>query len=367
MTGAVLEIHKKTWGKFPESVIFFFGKKYRLALFTFFFGTSLFLFLLLYRPTNYTKYLSVIASTGKNTLQISTFLGAILIGTISTKIYNVRKERLEILPELRKLTIKLNSYRKICNILIINNEFWVKNSRLYVKKHYPNLNFSSLHESTLVDHKYAFEKEMNRMYNDEKVSSDIYLQLELLATPTNEPLGDILYTENDIAYKYPYTFIRRLRATGYGNGFWKYFKDKWAVYGSFFNFNSITNQEKRSIEKEARKIDQDFLNREFNKELLVDIGNKMLQEIIPRMHVLSYEVNKPTPRIINTMWSVLVVLVIWGILPGVFGPIFDFEFTSSALSIATISSIVIYLVFKLKLMAKKEINTDDSPYWDGRF
>lgn len=356
-----------SWGKYPETLMLFFTKKYRLGLTTLVLGFSIFLVLFFYHPDKYDEYQAEVTKAGDSVLKFSTFLGAILIGAITTKIYNVRRERRDVMPELRQLTLKLNSFRKISNHLLGITDFWINDSLSYVKKTYPNLDFYSSQARKEVDEKYIHREEHNKFLSDNEKTGSAYFQLSLLASPTKKTFQDILYLENDVVKKYPFDFIEKLYLSDYGNHFWYYLDHKWSLFNEFFNFSAISINDRKYFMREFRKIDKLDSSEEFHQKLFVKIGNKIHQEIVTRLYILSYEVDRPVPKVINTFWLVLVFLVLFGILPQLFGGIFSVPFISSAISISTIASLVFFIVMKIKYMSKEEISDDDSPFWDDKF
>ena len=95
----------------------------------------------------------------------------------------------------------------------------------------------------------------------------------------------------------------------------------------------------------------------FSEDLLSKIGEQMSEDVIPRLLELTLQTHQRVPRIINIAYSLMVLLIIFGI----FQPLVTFLFVLPALftylSIAIVVSMLLFIMLSVYPFVLQEINT----------
>ena len=145
-----------------------------------------------------------------------------------------------------------------------------------------------------------------------------------------------------------------------GSGLWHFFGYKYPSFKDELDVNRIFERHQDKILNYAIQLDLNkYQDMGFSEELLSKIGEQMSEDVIPRLLELTLQTRQRVPRIINITYSLMVVLIIFGI----FQPLVTFLFVLPALltylSIAVVVSMLLFIMLSVYPFVVQEINTKE--------
>jgi len=302
-----------------------------------------------------------------NVLQFSGIYSALLITFIVSKIFQIRQEKISRLKEIITLSNKVTDFRRICQVLYDNYDFWDAQMQRTVKSKFKGLSYFHIH----IDSYYYIPKykDLITSFNEwsPKPGASFYLALKSLVVSDKRSFQLELYDEFDHNVIYSFDIISKWVGAGSANCFFYYLDHKWHSYETLFKLELIPRDERGRIEELATKIDERRYGGEtFSRPLLVKIGNHFESEILPRLFQLTYYNKTGITGPLNFIIYNLLIIMIFG----VFVPIilssgqlkYSLMYLISKISIIIISITIFYFVVSFKRILKNEIEIDVNHY-----
>lgn len=302
-----------------------------------------------------------------NILQFSGIYSALLITFIVSKIFQIRQERIERIKEIITLSNKVTDFRRICQILYDNNDFWDGAMQRKMKSTFDELSYFHIHLENYYD--IPKWRKLIDSFNKwtPRPGASFYLALKSLVKSDRRSFQLELYDEYDHNIIYTFDIISKWVGAGSANSFFYYLDHKWASYRGTFNLNFITREDCRKIEELAGKIDEKRYGEEtYNRGLLVNIGNHFNSEILPRLLQLTYYNSLGITNTLNFLITNLLVIMIFGVLIPIILSSGGLEFSEmyflSKISIIVISISIFYFIFYFRKILKEEIEINGNHY-----
>jgi len=286
------------------------------------------------------------------TLTVSGILSAILITFLTSKVLQIRQEKLQRVPDFKDLTQKLHKFRNIINRLIHSN-LWVDGLWIFIDTNYQKLSHFDVREMAFVGSK---PTELATKYiRDHKFGDlgDLYLELKSFLF---DPYFDqTLYSEFEVPVYYSKEIVEKWIKYECGGGFWYYFEYKYAAYKPSLRVDQIYIGDQTAIKEICLKIDYErYKNIEFGPELLAKLGTQFHSEIIPKLSRLQTYAERGLPSIVNFLFIVLGLLIFFGIAVPLLIKLFFLNPLFDIISISVVLTICFYLITSFYQAMKKE-------------
>lgn len=283
---------------------------------------------------------------------ISILLVVVLLMFILTKTNQLRYSGSSIHKELHSLTQKVHNFRNIAEILV-RSKVWAPGLKEYIDEEFANLNFFMMKEFYKGRSKLALEYiEENNRYGD---SESLYLESKslLLSDPSDSKIDTFINPRS-----YGIRILKKWVEHKVGSGLWHIFGYKYASYKDELDVNRIFERHQDKIMSYAIQLDlQRYQDMGFSEELLSKIGEQMSEDVLPRLLELTLQTRQRVPRIINICYSLMVLLIIFG----VFQPLVSFLFVLPAIfsysSIAVVVAMLLFIMLSVYPFVLQEINT----------
>jgi len=287
---------------------------------------------------------------------LSSIIAGIVIAFITSKIIQIRQEKIALKPSIWDLTKKLHYFRKIIHEFVNNYDFWPNGLPNYIKQTYPALSYYDVRDIIYVNKQ--TKEEASKFIQDEKygeIKKQAFLEMKSFLLPI-KVCDETVYSEFDVELMYSTNTLDKWQEYDCGSMIWNLFDDKYMLYEGQFDFNSFQVSKQKEIDLLAKKIDiERYKNIEFGPNLLGKLGSQIDLDIIPKLNRLQHEFEKGIPVILRFMYFVLSSILIFGVVLPIILKLFDFPVIISFISITTVLSLTIFLVLRLPYVMKREI------------
>jgi len=276
----------------------------------------------------------------------------VLLIFILTKTNQLRYSGSSLHKELYDLTQKVHHFRNIIEILV-RSKVWAPGLKEYIDEEFSNLNFFMMKEFYKGRSKLALEYiEENNRYGD---SESLYLESKamLLSEPSDSKMDTFINPRN-----YNVRILKKWVEHKVGSGLWHFFGYKYASFKDELDVHRIFERHQEKILNYAIQLDLPrYQDMGFSEELLSKIGEQMSEDVIPRLLELTLQTRQRIPRIINISYSLMVLLILFG----VFQPLVSFLFVLPAIysyvSIAVVVAMLLFIMLSVYPFVIQEINT----------
>lgn len=311
-------------------------------------GISLFIGLELYFSSNNLSALH-------NILLFITFLSAILCGVllnfILSRASQLRYSSDSIKNELEKLTQQVHYFRDIADILL-RSKVWTLGLPAYIDEEFSNLNYFLVKEFYKGRSKLALEyiEEKDR-YGETEI---LYLETKslLLNDPTKSNVKNYMNPK-----EYDIRMLKKWTMHKVGMGWNHYFGFKYNHFKQELDVYRIYERHQDKILKYAIELDTvRYQNMGFGEELISKLGMHLSEEVLPQLLALTQQSLKKMPKIINIAYSLLIILILFGVLLPVVTLLFSLDNIFGFISISVILSILLFLMFSTYQYVAKQIN-----------
>jgi hypothetical protein len=338
-----------------SSKFFFYNKNRNLTI-----ALSLSFFISLILLQNYHLRNSDNLNTLLNNIfQFSGIFSALLITIVISKIFQIRQEKLNRLKEIINLSNRTTDFRRICQILYDEYDFWNVPMRKKMESEYRHLSYFHLHLESIRTP--AQQELIDKFHKERLIGSNFYLGVKSLLSGQKRSFQLELYNDYDHNIVYPFKLIQSWHGADSANVFWYFLEDKWNSYKTAFNFTAFSEYDKKTIVLLAKKINaKKYESSCFSKDLLVNIGNDFQSYIFPRLYALTYYNELGIPKTILLLIRILISTMIFGVfiplwLSSIIITNLDIKIFISIVSIIILSLSIIYFVFSFKKILENEI------------
>lgn len=300
-----------------------------------------------------TDFTEVLSSSREYILTISGLLAGIIMAYLTSKVLQMREERITKLPQINELTQKVHRFRNIVNKLL-SSDLLPRKVQNMVDTKYGGLTFFDYRENTFVGAKTT--KQSIDYINDTSCGGLTHLYLEMRAfVPKNHGFDETLYSEFEVSKFYDTQLLEKWVKYDCGNGLWYYFDNEYAVYRNSFNLN-IYKGYKDEILESCLQIDKErYQGMSFDAKLLAKLGTQMHSDIIPKLFKAQLSIEKGLPKIVNYLFSIFVLLALFGVITPLLSSIFNLCPIWDMISISATIGICAYIILSFYGFMKQEI------------
>ncbi len=297
------------------------------------------------------EFISAIHNVLNMSMIISGVLATAIMFYLATIVINLRNKRNSIVSDLDKVTQKMHSFRNIIDLLY-RSKMWLPGLKQYLDEEYANLNFFEVKEFYKGYSKLAIEfLQENHPYQD---TENLYLEFKamLITSPKEKVVSEnIRYPRH-----YDNAIVEKWLEHKCGSGLWYYFGYKFATYKSALDLDAVFERHQDKIMTLAQSIDSaTFEDSSFNEVFLSKLGEYMNKEVIPKLHQFQTFAAQKLPKMVNSIFSLFVVLVSFGVLLPLLYLLLNLDPTFAIISVAMTIGVLFYIITSFYQFLTKEI------------
>ena len=301
-----------------------------------------------------TDFAMTLATSRESILTISGLLSGIIMAYLTSKVLQIREERLAKLPQINELTQKVHKFRSIINKLL-STDLLPQAGRNIVDTKYKGLTFFDYKEISFVGSK---PSELLTKYSQDTHCggiSNLYLELRAFV-PKEHKFDETLYSEFEVSKFYETQLLEKWVKYDCGNGLWYYFDNEYAIYKNKYKFD-IYQKYKEEILMNCLQIDKErYQGMQFDNELLAKLGTQMHSDIIPKLFKAQLSIERGLPLIVNYLFVMFVLLVLLGVIIPLFSNLFMLCPIWDIISISGTIGICSYIILSFYGFMKQEID-----------
>jgi len=296
-------------------------------------------------------FINSIHSVMDITMIISGVLATAIMFYLATIVINLRNKRNSIVSELDSVTQKMHSFRTIIDLLY-RSKMWLPGLKQYLDEEYANLNFFEVKEFYKGYSKLAIEfLQENHPYQD---TENLYLEFKamLITSPKEKIVSEnIRYPRH-----YDNAIVEKWLEHKCGSGLWYYFGYKFATYKSALDLDAVFERHQDKIMTLAQSIDSEaFEDSSFNEVFLSKLGEYMNKEVVPKLHQFQTFAAQKLPKMVNSIFSLFIVLVGIGVLLPLLYLLLNLDTTFAIVSVAMTIGVIFYIMTSFYQFLTREI------------
>lgn len=286
-------------------------------------------------------------------ISISGFLAAFIMVYLASSALGLKKNRVQVIDSLSKITQKMHNFREIVNLLL-QSKMWLPGLKEYIDDEFEGLNFFEVKEFYKGKSKLAIEfLQESHHYGD---TENLYLELKslLMTKPKERKLP-----KNVVFPKiYDKAIIEKWLEHKCGSGLLYYFGYKFGIYKETLDIEAVFERHQDKIMSLANSIDPEvFEDSSFNEVFLSKLGDYMANDVMPNLFQLQEDVNTRMPRILNYLYGIFLFLVLFGVLLPLGFLLFNLPILLLIFSFASVISIIFFITTTFYQFLSKEINS----------
>lgn len=290
-------------------------------------------------------------------IRISTVLLTIFIGYLFAKLFQNRREKIEIQKTIRAYSKQLTGFRRVVNYLLQSNDFWITYDEISSAKYrHPQVGFQELEIGTEnnYDRYKAFLED--KSFNSTRVI--IYYNMEEIIK--QKYVGWKHDKSSEV--KYPRHILEWIEHPI--NQLYYYFDYKYQKHTKLlFDFDSLKHSYYfNEIIEEIESIFPSYTGlKTITHKTIGELSSKVLTEVVQKMtEITKYdsEYVSSNMRLIVTMMKIMLVTGL--LIPLVSQFISDSLYLHilGAISFGIVGSVVLWLTFEIKGIVLDELNTE---------
>lgn len=304
---------------------------------------------------------SLLKESIQNLFTFSSIFSAILITFIISKIFQIRNEKRDLRIKIVILSNKVTDLRRICEKLISNYDVWDSKTKSKLENKYKTLSYQHLYD----DYQNSKPKQLISEYleDGDLRGATFYLALRDLVRRKGRKFNLELYGDYDEDIIYPFETIRIWHGISCANAFFYYLDHRYNSYKENILIDKLTSEEKREIENLAKKINKEkYIDRSFDRHLLVDIGNDFEVDYFPKLYDLLYEFQNSFSNTFIYTLRLLYIIIFFGVFIPMIFPFLNNSITIQIglVYISTLTILIIFINFMIDFIKilKNEINLE---------
>lgn len=256
-----------------------------------------------------------LAGVTTDLLTVSGIITAIIMAYLTSKVLQIRHEKINRLNEYNELTQKVHRYRAILNRLKHSAVGSGNGNSRILQKEFENMIPKSMRD-------------------------------------------DDLYSDFDRPKYYSQKFVEQWIDNDCGNGLWSHF-DEYLDDIKSNALDSLSERDKGIIIAYCMRIDETrYKSMEFGPNLLAKLGTQFFADIFPRLYGLQLRFKKKLPKVINYLYVILCLLIIFGILFPLLIRLFGPNPRMEIISLSVIIAVCVNIIFSFYAFLKNEIKID---------
>jgi len=300
---------------------------------------------------NFTKILEDIRT---DILTASGVLSGLIIAYLTSKVLQIRQEKLARLPQLNEQIQKLHKCRSIINTLLLSS-LWVDGLIRFVEEKYQGLTHFDVRKTSIPGLKST--QQAQDFMEDYEFGDTAKLYLELKSFIPNKSYDQTLYTEFDVpGYYYNAKILQKWIDYDCGNGLYNYFGPNYSFYKDDLRLANVYLGDKKEIIEACQKIDQErYKGLDFGPELLSKLGAQLTADILPQLVRLQLFMEQGLPRIITYLFIVAGLLILFGVTLPLMTKLYRLPPIFDIVSISVTIAISFYLLISFYGFMRREI------------
>ncbi len=283
---------------------------------------------------------------------ISGFLSAILMVFLAASAMNQKNYKASIIHKINKTTQKMHNFRTIAELLF-HSEIWLPGLKNYIEKEYGNLSYFEVKEFYKGKCKLSIEFLQETHHFGE--TENLYLELKslLMTDPKIKQIPETL----DYPMFYSAQIISKWVEHKSGNGLWYVFGYKFGNYKDSLNLEAVFERHRERILTLANTIDNEvFEKSSFNDVFFSKLWEYLTKDVIPKLAQFQSQIDRRTPRLIYYLYTVFLLLIIFGVLVPLTYLMLSFSMTFLIISYAIVLSTIFYVAVTFHIFLSKEVN-----------
>ncbi len=311
-----------------------------------------------------------------NMIQFTGVFSAILITYIISKIFQIRQEKIALIPKLEDLSNKVTNVRRIANILLNTHAFWEDSMKKYFETKFNGLDKCTFND-VRKNREHVYRELLNEYHKEHGQTGDsnpelsskyygheFYLDLKALAKGRKGD-ANFWYGEDDLNYIYESKIIEKWTHSHCGD-FWYFLSPdgEGKQYSSAFHIEKISKPNKERILRLVKKTEPDIDLEQSLNTILGELGGKFTSLYLYKLLQYLNITEKRIPIIIRNLTTILSITII----SGLFIPIilsatniesFELKRTIIYISLASLIASILFFLLTLKSMLKSVIDVTD--------
>lgn len=283
---------------------------------------------------------------------ISGFLSAILMVFLAATAMRRKSYKAKIIHKISKTTQKMHHFRTIAEILF-NSNIWLPGLKEYMEKDYAGLTYFELKEFYKGKSKLAIEfLQQSHHFGD---TENVYLELKSLLM--THPLEKRIPETIDYPIYYNNGIIEKWAANKCGAGLWYIFGYKYGQYKQSINLEAVFERHKEKILTLANTINHDmFENSSFNEVFFSKLWEHLTKDVIPKLLQFQEHINKKTPQLVNYLYIVFLLLMVFGVLLPLTYLMIGFSAVAILVGFSIVVSTLFYVAITFHVYLSKEVS-----------
>ncbi|GHT39445.1 hypothetical protein AGMMS49965_05460 [Bacteroidia bacterium] len=305
------------------------------------------------------QFIETLEETRVNIITISSVLSGIIIAYLTSKVLQIRNEKIAKMPELNDLTQKLHRFRRIAWKLF--KEFWTNSDGVndFIEK-YRMVSFFDVKSDMPSPKAKKFIEEMA----ESEYNNIAYFCLELRSfIDMTAVMSDmyILISEFDIPVPFNSKILRDWIDNGCGCGFLEFDKEYCSHLNKVPLTLNISKEAEESIKQLAVQIDKERYEQIDCTSTLFKLGMQIHYDIIPSLYRLHLQIEGKLPLLVKYLFWIFVLLIVFGVVLPLLSKILLLSTIVDIISISMTISLCIYIVFSFYGFLKSEIDVEYYP------
>lgn len=241
-------------------------------------------------------------------ITVGGIISAFVIAYLSTKVFDVRRERSAIKAKLDVLSDKLTLFRKLLFYVMKSRDFWVRYDDIAkFKKDFPNFDFQRMRTM-------GPDPERQRFWDSELSHNTIDLYLAMEAITGELDRMETIPWIHDPNASFNYSLDQLGSYFEPSNQIWYFLDGRYNKHGhGRFNDAGLGVWFEGDARDCISRIDESLKGQEFNRRILARIASDFHGKHFPQMYALIRE-NIGVPRILSASFRSLFVIMLFGVL-----------------------------------------------------
>ena len=284
---------------------------------------------------------------------VSGFLAAILMVFLATSAMNQKIYKAKMIDKISKTTQKMHHFRSIAEILF-NSNIWIAGLREYMEKDFSDLTYFEVKEFYRGKSKLAIEFLQETHHFGE--TENLYLEMKslLMTHPKQKHIPETI----NYPIFYDNSIIEKWTEHKSGSGLWYIFGYKYGNYKDSLNLEAVYERHREKILTLANTIDNDvFGDSSFNEVFFSKLWEYLTKDVIPKLYQFQGQIIRKTPRLVNYLYIVFLLLIVFGVLLPLTYLMLSFSAIFLIVGYSIVISTMFYIAITFHDYLSKEVNS----------
>lgn len=284
---------------------------------------------------------------------ISGFLSAILMVFLATYAMSQKSYKAKMIDKISKTVQKMHDFRSIAEILF-NSNIWLPGLKEYMENDFAGLTYFEVKEFYRGKSKLAIEFLQETHHFGE--TENFYLEMKslLMICPKEKHIPETI----NYPIFYSDSILEKWVEHKAGSGLWYFFGYKYGNYKESLNLEAVFERHREKILTLANTIDNEaFGESSFNEVFFSKLWEHLTKEVIPKLYQFQGEIIKKPPRLVNCMYIVFLLLMVFGVLLPLTYLMLSFSVLSIIVGYSIVISTIFYIAITFHVYLSKEVKS----------